>query len=303
MNKIIPILLAFMVGATAPPAASQSQRDSLLSVVPPAGVFTGWSRTDSAQVYTGKDLYRFIDGGADLFFEYGFRQALAAEYHGGGNESINLEVYEMNDAGAAFGIYSVRSGSEAKPTDIGNGGSAHAYYLMFWKGRFYISVAASDSSTECRRGVEAIARAVDRNLLTKAQKPPIMGSLPIDNLIKEQYFRGYLGLSSIRLLELEEMFPASDGAVGTYGDHSLILLSYRSPSEARDRLADVISKMRADKNIRVSPQRNEMVCVSDTKSRKLCLGRSRSLIIISVSSKETVAASACKSAMRTSLGR
>jgi len=290
MKNCVLILLALLVADAASAGASPSQREALVSLLPAADAMPGWSRRDSAKIYVGKDLYAFIDGGADLFFEYGFRQVVAAEYVEEGNASINLEVYEMDDAGAAFGIYSIRSGTEAKPADIGQGGSTHPYYVMFWKGRFYVSLAASDSSAACRKCMQSIARGVDQNLSATGQKPLIVEGLPTDRLMKEQYFRGYLGLSSVRLLELKEMFPATDGAVGTYGDYAMILLNYGGESEAEHRLAEMIGKLKSDERFKGFEQRDQLAKVTDRRNRTVYIGRSGSQIILTVSSNDAVAA-------------
>lgn len=299
MRNKISILLAVILGVTtALGGMSRDHRDSLLSVLPDADVPHGWSRTDSARIYGGKDLYLFIDGGADLFFEYGFRQALAAEYRKGMDEAINLEIYEMTDSGAAFGIYSVRSGVDGRPVAIGQAGSAHAYYFMFWKGRYYISVAASDSTTECKRGLEAIARAVDRRLSAAGKKPGTAELLPRRDRMNNVYFRGYLGLSSARLFDMKEMFPAIDGAVGTYPDHAMIYLKYSSESEAQQRLVDITGKLRSDERFRGYQMHDQMAKVTDRRNQTVCVGRSRSCIIISVSSKEAIAESSYVKAVR-----
>ncbi len=293
MKKLLCILLAGMV-AIATTGTSQNRRDSLLCLLPASGVLPGWSMTDSARIYGGTDLYLFIDGGADLFFEYGFRQVVAAEYSGGGTASIDLQIYEMNDPGAAFGIYSIRSGGEAKPIDLGQGGSVHPYYIMFWKGRFYVSIAASDSSAACRSGLEVIARAVDRRFPPMEQKPRTVELLPTDHLMKAQYFRGPLGLASLRLLDMEEMFPAIDGAAGTYDDHVMIVLKYNNGVEADQRMLDITSKLRSDKRFKELGHREGITRVIDRKSRTICLGRSGSQIVVSVSAAAGVAESWCR---------
>ena len=298
MKNPMHILLGVLIFAGAARAGgSRLQRDSLAALLPPSGAIPGWSRTDSARIYGGKNLYAFIDGGADLFFEYGFRQVAAAEYFEEGNASVNLEIYQMDDAGAAFGIWSIRSGEEATPVDIGQGGRAHPYYIMFWKGQYYVSLAASDSSTVCRKGMEAIARVVDRRIFAEGQKPVIMKGLPVEGLVHERYFRGYLGLSSIRLLDLKEMFPAVDGAVGTYGDHCMILLRYTGESEAIQRLTDMTGRLKSDGRFREFSQRDQLVKATDRRNQVTCAGRSGSHLIIAVSSKASVAESSCKKAM------
>jgi hypothetical protein len=295
MKKIVPILLAVTAGVAAASAGTRlDQRDSLLSVLPAADVIRAWSRTDSARIYGGKELYLFIDGGADLFFEYGFRQVVAAEYHKGGNESVNLEIYEMNDAGGAFGIYSVRSGGEADPVDIGQGGSEHPCYVMFWKGRFYVSVAASDSTAECRSGMAAIARAVDRNLSERGRKPHIVELLPRDNLLKERYVRGLLGMSTVRVFEVKGIFPVHDGAVGTYEDHTMTFLRYGSVMDAERHLADIITNIKTDERFKGYQHREQITTVADRRNQTVCCSRSGSYVIISISPEKAVAESSCK---------
>ena len=283
------IVTALILAIAFSRAVSQDYKASLESLLPSNGTIEGWSTTDSARIYGGKDLYLFIDGGADLFLEYGFRQALAIEYQNVGRASINLEMYEMNDPGASYGIYSIRSGEEGTPMDIGRGGSAHAYYVMFWKGRYYVSIAASDSTPECREGLEALARAVDRKLSDEGQIPRIVESLPKVNLLKAGYFRGFLGLSSLQIFDLADMGHMVDGAFGDYGDHTILCMRYAGTTQARQRLDDISRVLKSNgrfKNYRV---RNNITQVTDTRNRTLCFGQSGPHIIVSISVKQSVA--------------
>ncbi len=58
--------------------------------------------------YEGKALYGYIDGGAELYLEYGFRRAVVQDLASGGYH-IHLEVFEMISCEAAAGIFSVSS--------------------------------------------------------------------------------------------------------------------------------------------------------------------------------------------------
>jgi hypothetical protein len=252
---------------------------------------------DTARTYEGRDLFLFIDGGADLFFEYGFRRALAAEYRDADSKSITLEIYEMNDPGAAFGIYSIRSGEEATFIEIGEGGSVFAYYIMFWKGRFHVSVAASDSTAGCRDGLMAIARAVDDNISEKGGTPDLLHFLPRTNLLNRQYFRGLLGLSSTRILDVNGIFPVLDGAVGTYSDHTMIFLRYGSAMETKRRLEDIRMYLESDKRFNRYQHDAQIISVVDNMSRAICVGQSGSHIIVSISSKREIAEASCKNAI------
>jgi len=56
--------------------------------------------------YEGSALYGYIDGGADLYLEYGFKKLGRQEIEAGG-ERIVVEIYLMRDALDAFGVFSV----------------------------------------------------------------------------------------------------------------------------------------------------------------------------------------------------
>jgi hypothetical protein len=294
MRTVHLLITASLALGSASHGLSQIQRDSLLSLLPAAEAIPGWLRADSAQIYAGNDLYLFIDGGADLFFEYGFRQVVATEYHRAGGEPINLEIYEMNDPGAAFGIYSIRSGEEATSINVGEEGSLHPYYIMFWKGRFYVSLAASDSTVESRGCMDAIARAVDQNLSTQGQKPDIVKLLPRDNLLKQRYIRGYLGMSSTRLLDVKGIFPAIEGAIGTYRDHTMIFIRFGDARNAGRHLADINVNLKRDKRFKGYHHRDQSTKVVDSMNQTVCFGRSGLYVIVSISSEEAVAELASK---------
>ena len=58
------------------------------------------------RTFTGDGLYGFINGAADLFFEYGFKTLTNRDitYKG---ESFTIDIYEMPGCNDAYGIYSM----------------------------------------------------------------------------------------------------------------------------------------------------------------------------------------------------
>ena len=295
MNRHTLFILLMFANAC-PLSVAQQHKDPLPSLLPEPDAIQGWSRPDTARIYKGGDLYLFIDGGADLFFEYGFRQALAVEYQNVRGESINLEIYEMNDPGAAYGIYSLRSGDEATPLAIGQGGSAHSYYIMFWKGRYFVSVAASDSTELCRKGLETLARAIDRNASEQGRKPRVVDLLPKENLLKQRYVRGHLGLSTIHPFDTRDLFHSDEGAVGKYKDHSIFIMLYASAAEAQHRLEEIGRTLRATLRYTNYTVRDQMTTVSDGKNRVLCLAQAGVYIVASLAANERVAGASCRHA-------
>jgi hypothetical protein len=58
------------------------------------------------QTFDGSSLWGYINGGADIFLEYGFDKLLLQEIKIDGL-NIKVEIYKMNNPASAFGIYSV----------------------------------------------------------------------------------------------------------------------------------------------------------------------------------------------------
>ena len=103
---LMMVSIAFMAGAP-PPAPGQSPRL-------PATV-AGWTRADSVGVYAGKNLFLLIDGGADLFYEYGFVRAFSSEYSRSPDTSATVELYEMESPVAAYGLFTSFTAGTGKP--------------------------------------------------------------------------------------------------------------------------------------------------------------------------------------------
>jgi hypothetical protein len=290
------LFIRVLIAVSISQSTSQNQTDSLFSLLPKDSITTGWSRVDTARIYRGEELFHLIDGGADLFFEYGFRQVMAVEYQNAGGESINLEIYEMNDPSAAYGIYSIRIADGATPISIGQEGSAHPYYIMLWKGKYYVSVAGSDSTQECRKGLEVIARGVDQNIPGRGQRPSIVELLPKEGLLTRKYFRGYLGVSTIRVFDEKDIFRSAEGAIGIYEDRTMLVLRYGNTAEAEQRLAEIKEYLKSNKRFQNYKHQDQISTAIDSKHRYLSFGQSGIYLVVAVSSVDSISQASCRGA-------
>ena len=270
-------------------AFSQERNADMRSLLPARETPAGWSSTDTARIYSGDDLFSLIDGGAVLFFEFGFDKVLAATHENRSGSSVRLEIYRMKDAGAAYGIYSVRSGDRGRNAAFGQEATRHADYVMFRKGNYYVSVAGSDSSTECVGGTETLAAAVARALTVTRAKPSLLELLPQERLLKTWYFRGTLGLSTVLPSMGEEMVGMIDGVAGKYEDRTLFILRYPNPEQSERTAERTLTTMRNGK--RFSDYRSEggIACANGPDGRVLGLARTASYILLVVSADESAA--------------
>lgn len=96
-----------------------------------------------------QNLYGHINGGAELFLEFGFDELLVA-YYENGNSELNLELYKMTEPAAALGIYLAKCGQETPVSALKARNTLNRYQLTAVKGRCFIQInnAAGDSATQ-----------------------------------------------------------------------------------------------------------------------------------------------------------
>jgi len=120
----------------------------------------GWRMDYEPEIYVGDTLYELINGGAEVYHQFGFVQALATQYSDDEDRSISLEVFEMRDAEGAHSIYVEKTGESGEPLDIGDEAAGEDYFLNFRSGRYLVTVTGFDSDAETQDGILRLARAV-----------------------------------------------------------------------------------------------------------------------------------------------
>jgi len=92
-----------------------------------------------ARQFKGSSLFGYIDGGAELYLEYGFSEAVITEI-GINTRKFKCEVYKMDGPGEAFGIFSVSKYRCACFPPVAKFSCQTKYQLQFCKGPFYVSI-------------------------------------------------------------------------------------------------------------------------------------------------------------------
>ncbi|HOW30072.1 MAG TPA: hypothetical protein PLP88_00765 [Bacteroidales bacterium] len=120
------------------------------------------ARFTTPKTYNGSSLYGYMDGGADLYLEYGFSGAWIDEIVFKGSKHI-IEIYRMNSAEEAFGIYSVSRYHCSSTPPIALYACQTPYQLQMVKGPFYVNIintspTAVDSLAALNVGKAIIAK-------------------------------------------------------------------------------------------------------------------------------------------------
>jgi hypothetical protein len=167
------------------------------------------------RVYPGESLFDMIDGGADVFFEYGFRRAGTARYVRDGGEAVRADLYEMTDPLSAFGVFSYMAASTGSAVRIGQEAVAGDNFVICWKGTYVGTATALNGGT--RADALGIVSLIDSCLPPGGSVPELVLRLRRDpaRLSDVVFVRGVLGLFRHADFDPSDILPPGGGAVAT----------------------------------------------------------------------------------------
>ena len=165
--------------------------------LPEGGGVNGWQKAGPVREFRGDDLFNHINGGAELFHEYGFETLFVQRYSNQGDE-LTLELYRMESPKSAFGIYLVKAGQETPSPGLPVRNTINNMQLTAVKGVFFIRINSLDMQGRLRTQMEKLASSVVEKIPEK-KNVSILNELPQDNLIEdsEMLFRGPIALEPV----------------------------------------------------------------------------------------------------------
>jgi len=221
------------------PLAS-GQKTGLQNYLPRDGEIKGWKINDLPQEYKGEDLYLYIDGGAEIYREYGFSQVIVQDFTNPDGKSVSLEIFEMVSPESAYGMYTFKTSPQGEALAIGGEARLEGYYLNFWKGNYLVTLTGFAEDKETVEGLVEIARGVDLKMPENGLRPGLVKLLPEKDLVKPsvKYFTGHLGLFNIYAFFPKEVFGFKEGIKADYQDGiSLFALRYPDSGISQSRFA------------------------------------------------------------------
>jgi hypothetical protein len=238
--------------------------------LPGADDVAGWEPAGNAALFSGRDLFVYINGGAEIYHEYGFEKVVVQDYRSAEGSRINLEIFEMECDRGAFGIYSFKRGRGGDSLPLGNGGVLKDYYINFWKGRAAVTVTGLDSSQETLSGLRAVALAVDARLPAGGVRPGLVAFPGMEGLIgnSERYMMGGLSLYNTEPFFARNVFFCDEAAKGDFvRGRTGFLLRYARVAEAAGRFEAVEKTFRSDPGISASVLEEDTFSLRDRKGR------------------------------------
>lgn len=147
--------------------------------------------------FDGNSLWGYINGGADIYLEYGFEKLLLQEIKWQGYH-FKIEVYQMNDAEAAFGIYSI-SRRKCSFIDSSMLFSCYTnYQVQIAHEKLYISIINENGTVEAQTLGKELAKIILKKTNENTFTPPLIFRDKIFSTTAQQliFIKGKLGIQN-----------------------------------------------------------------------------------------------------------
>ena len=130
-------------------------------------------RLSRNECFDGKSLWGYMNGGADIFLEYGF-DGLRVEEFTRDDETIKLELFKMKDPNSAFGIYSFKTFKCQHSNVISPIDCLTQYQFQLICGNYYIHLMNESGSEQGKETMILMAEILLKKIVPTELKLPII---------------------------------------------------------------------------------------------------------------------------------
>jgi hypothetical protein len=206
----------------------------------------GW-KTASDDLYTGDEIFGYIDGAGEVYRAYNYRSLRARRFAKPGEPDIVVDLFDMGTAADAFGVFT--HGLEGERLAIGQDAVSMEGLVSFWKDRYFISLYAESETPGVRRALLGLGRAIAGAIPGEGERPAILALFPGRfDARGARYFRSHLILNyhyfiaGENILRLDGTTEAALAATGEGGTKAYLLIVRYPSSAAADGAAESFAK-------------------------------------------------------------
>jgi hypothetical protein len=143
----------------------------------------GWEPSGPVRQYTAENLYEYKDGGADGYLVFGFAHMSTIDCKSG-PDTLTIDISEMNDSDAAYGLFTANRDPRLPIASIGMGGQIQPQSASFAKGIYYVEIVEVADNTEADNTavMQACVAALQQRLQGRTTTPETLQWFPQENL-------------------------------------------------------------------------------------------------------------------------
>jgi hypothetical protein len=187
----------------------------------------GWEPSGTKRSYVSDTLYDYKDGGAEGYLIFGFVRMQGITCASGGN-TLDIDVSQMADTDAAYGIFAANRDLRLPVVRIGMGGQVQSQSASFARGSYYVEIVevASEPNHDDSTVMRVFATGIESRLQGRDTAPEALQWFPQE------------GLASVRLVpeSVLGLKQLQRGYVATYAQGQAFAVQEASPQAATDTL-------------------------------------------------------------------
>ncbi len=198
-----------------------------------------WKVTDTVETYDRESIFDYINGAGEVYRSYAFRDVTVWRFSKPDAPDITVEIFDMGSPDDAYGVFSHTR--ESEESGIGGGYEQRGSVLCFWQNRYYVCLAAYESTDDVRQVVTMLARIIAQKLPQSGGIPNLIGLLPQEGMVEhtQRFFHIHASLNYHYYLAEQNILRLSDStnavlAVYEPGTTWLLCVEYPSAQEAEE---------------------------------------------------------------------
>jgi len=233
----------------------------------------GWKKFGPQRQFAGSALYNYINGGSEIFLEFGFEELVLQKYRKGEDE-LSIEVYRMKSPEAALGIYLMKCGKETPISEVSARNTGDRYQIMTVKGNYFI---LTNNYTAKESYLTVMVELANTGIKGIAEKKTadLFSILPKEHLIEGSEFliRGPYSLQSIFTFGKGDILLLKKKIFGVAGDYqdekgetyTRIIIKYPDKAYAQQAYKHLLSNL--DSYIKILNQDNNDFSFKDYQEK------------------------------------
>lgn len=190
---------------------TDAQNNCPVNILPASGSIKSWIQKTSPECFNSDNLFEAINGAAEVYLEYGFTSMARSSYTRK-KQTLDVEVYQMRDPDAAYGIFS--NMNDDPPANLVNESIIllKNYYGMAVKGKYFIIVTEPTGKGGLEDEINKLIIDITGRIQEKASIPELINKIQIDNITRSVLFNGDLVLNNLFYLGIKRAFQYEYGA-------------------------------------------------------------------------------------------
>ncbi|MBM3294037.1 MAG: hypothetical protein FJY82_05875 [Candidatus Aminicenantes bacterium] len=200
----------------------------------------GWAMTEEAQRFLPDSLFEYINGAAESYLAYDFRELAVGQYQAEkGEAAMTVEIYDMGSPRNAFGIYGTERYPESRFLDLGVQGYIEEGALNFLAGRYYVKLLCYEAGGAEAESLKAFAGEILKGVGDPGEFPPELRAFPPEGRVANS--EKFLLSNVLGFKFLSQGFLASYKT--SQQDFEAFLVVGRSSDEAASLLAQTVAQL------------------------------------------------------------